>query len=145
MTAPARVASEQRAAGLNFRYKALMLFASVVAVVTVQYLVRAQRMTETTNTLYRINKHRREIAEEKNVNAQLKCALAKLQRPDDVLRKLRENGICLAPAPLERVVHVALPVTVEGMPEEQPSPPARAPLIPRTGPLLASTRPEGKQ
>jgi cell division protein FtsL len=123
--------------GLRLRHKGLTLFAVIVAVVTFHYLVRAQRMTETTNTLFRINAQQRYIAEEKNVNARLKCELAQLQRPDDVLKRLRDNGICLAQAPLERVIHVAMPATIVGLPEE-PVPPAAIPPA-RQGLLLAGT------
>ena len=123
--------------GLRLRHKGLMVFAVIVAVVTFHYLVRAQRMTETTNALYRINTMHREITEEKNVNAQLKCALAKLERPDDVLKRLRENGICLAQAPLERVIHVAMPASLASLPEE-PMPPATVSPA-RQGLLLAGT------
>jgi len=86
MTAHARRTDARTGAGPRLRHKALMLFAAIVAVVTFHYLVRAQRITETTNALFRINTMQRDITEEKNVNAQLKCALAKLQRPDDVLK-----------------------------------------------------------
>ncbi len=137
MTAQARAQEARHAAGLRLRYKGLMVFAAIVAVVTFHYFVRAQRMTETTNALYRINNLRREIGDEKNVNAQLKCALAQLQRPEDVLKRLHENGICLAPAPLERVIHVAMPVSLEGLPEEEPAPPAAVPPA-RPGLLLVS-------
>lgn len=136
MTAIRRIDARE-AVGLRLRHKGLMVFAVIVAVVTFHYLVRAQRMTETTNALYRINTMQRDITEEKNVNAQLKCALAKLEKPDDVLKRLRENGICLAQAPLERVIHVAMPTSLANLPEEPILPATVSPA--RQGLLLAGT------
>jgi hypothetical protein len=117
--------------------KILLTFAAVVAVVSTYYFARAQRMTEMTAALYRTVELRRDMDAATKANEQLRCKLAELQRPEYILGMLRQRGVHLSVAPLERTIYVKLPPRTDAA-----APPAARPATTPAAPgtLLVSTR-----
>lgn len=133
----------------RFAFTLLLTFAALVAVGFTYYFARAQRCTVMTNALYHTVELRKDVERATKANEQLCCKLAELQRPEYILSTLRQRGVHLAVAPIERIVYVKLPrspagdaaVTPAPVPAPAPVPPVRKPL----GTLLVSTRTHEKQ
>ncbi len=121
----------------RFAFTLLLTFAALVAVVSTYYFARAQRSTAMTNALYHTVELRKDIEQATKANDQLRCNLAALQRPDYILTTLRQNGVHLTLAPIERIVYVKLPHRLAGAaPAPAPAPAVHKPL----GTLFVSTR-----
>lgn len=103
----------------RYGWRILAVFVAVVIVVTVQYLAQAQIATERSAILYRLNDLRRELREAKNQGAQLSCQLAELQRPEYINRRLKEYGLQLSVAPVERIIKMPKPVMMAGLPTNE--------------------------
>ncbi len=129
----------------RFAFTLLLTFAALVAVGFTYYFARAQRSTAMTNALYHTVELRKDVERATKANDQLCCKLAELQRPEYILTTLRERGVHLTVAPIERIVYVKLPRSPAGRaaatPAPAPTPPARKPL----GTLLVSTRTHEEQ
>ena len=129
MTARGRRSGTQ-AAPPRPRYAAmaLLIFSAVVVVIGVQYFERARRTTEMNDTLYRTVELRQSIRRAVQARDVLLSTLAKLQTPEHVLGELKRRGIHLTVAPLERVLYLKLPRTLEGLPTDAlPTPAAPTP------------------
>jgi hypothetical protein len=94
-------------------------------------------MTEMTAALYRTVELRRDMDAATKANEQLRCKLAELQRPEYILGMLRQRGVHLSVAPLERTIYVKLPPRTDAA-----APPAARPATTPAAPgtLLVSTR-----
>ena len=131
----------------RFAFTLLLTFAALVAVGFTYYFARAQRCTAMTNALYHTVELRKDVERATKVNDQLCCKLAELQRPEYILSTLRQRGVQLAVAPIERIVYVKLPRSPAGdaavtpAPALAPAPPVRKAL----GTLLVSTRTHEEQ